>query len=59
MEANFRFKALNANVFTQMFVKDGKTFMHVYDEDGNLLDVLEEVASYIPPNEDASKIDNQ
>lgn len=59
METNIRFKALNDNVFTQMFVKDGKTFMHVYDEDGNLLDVLEEVASYIPPNEDASKIDKQ
>lgn len=59
MDANIRFKALNANVFTQMFVKDGKTFMNVYDEDGNLLDVLEEVASYIPPNKDASKISKQ
>ncbi len=59
MEVHTRFRALNDNVFTQMFVKNGKTFMHVYDEDGNLLDVLEEVASYIPPNEDASKIGNQ
>lgn len=59
MEVHTRFKALNQNVYTQMFVKDGKTFMHVYDEDGNLLDVLEEVASYIPPNEDPSKIGKQ
>ena len=59
MEVHTRFKALNQNVYTQMFVKDGKTFMHVYDEDGNLLDVLEEVASYIPPNKDASKIGEQ
>lgn len=59
MEVHTRFKALNQNVYTQMFVKDGKTFMHVYDEDGNLLDVLEEVASYIPSKEDSQKIGKQ
>lgn len=59
MEVHARFKALNQNVYTQMYVKDGKTFMNVYNEDGELLDVMEEVASYIPSNEDASKIGNQ
>lgn len=59
MEVHTRFRALNDNVFTQMFVKDGKTFMNVYDEEGNLVDVMEEVASYIPPNKDASKIGEQ
>jgi len=55
MEVGFRVKALNSNVYTEMYVKDGKTFMNVYGEDGELLDVMEEVASYIPPKEDTSK----
>jgi hypothetical protein len=59
MDENFRIKALNGNVFTQMYVKDGKTFMNVYSEDGELLDVMEEVASYIPSQEVSSKIGMQ
>lgn len=59
MEVHIRFKALNQNVFTQMYVKDGKTFMNVYDEEGNLIDVMEEVASYIPSKEDSQKIGKQ
>lgn len=55
MEAHTRFKALNSNVFTEMYVKDGKTFMNVYDEDGNILDVLEEITSEIPAKEDNSQ----
>ena len=51
MEAHTRFKALNSNVFTEMYVKDGKTFMKVYDEYGNILDVLEEFASSVPSTE--------
>lgn len=49
MEVRVRIKALNGNTFTETYVKDGKTFMNVYDEDGQLLDVMEEVAVYIPP----------
>ena len=52
MEAHTRFKALNSNVFTEMFVKDGKTFMNVYDEDGNLVDVMEEFASSVQSTDD-------
>lgn len=59
MEVHTRFKALNQNVFTEMYVKDGKTFMNVYDEEGNLIDVMEEVASYIPSKEDSPKIGKQ
>ncbi|OQS22719.1 hypothetical protein [Chromobacterium violaceum] len=59
MDGNFRIKALNGNVYTEMYVKDGKTFMNVYSEDGELLDVMEEVASYIPHKEDSSKIGKQ
>lgn len=55
MEAHTRFKALNSNVFTEMYVKDGKIFMNVYDEDGNILDVLEEITSEIPAKEDNSQ----
>lgn len=51
MEAHYRFKALNGPTYTEMYVKDGKTFMNVYDEDGNLLDVMEEVASSTTPKE--------
>lgn len=48
MEVKYKFKALGWNVYTEMFQKDGKTCMNVYDEDGELLDVMEEVASFYP-----------
>ena len=35
--------------------KDGKTFINVYGPDGQLIDVMEEVASYIPPRKDEDK----
>lgn len=38
-----RFKAVNSDVYTVMYSKDGKVYMNVYDEEGNLLDVMEEV----------------
>ena len=44
-----RFKALNDDTFTEMRVENGKALMYVYDHSGQLLDVLEEVASYIHP----------
>jgi hypothetical protein len=59
MDGDFRIKALNGNVYTEMYVKDGKTFMNVYGEDGELLDVMEEVASYIPSQEASSKLGKQ
>ena len=46
MNTGIRIKSLNGNTFT------GKTFINVYDEDGNLIDVMEEVASSIPPKTD-------
>lgn len=51
MEIHYQFKALNGSTYTEMFVKNGKTFMNVYDEDGNILDVLEEFASSVPSTE--------
>lgn len=51
MNSGIRIKSLNGNTFTETFIKDGRTIMHVYDEEGELLDVLEEVASYIPQKE--------
>ena len=47
MNSGIRIKSLNGNTFTETVVKDGKTFINVYDEDGNLIDVMEEVASAI------------
>lgn len=44
-----RFKALNGDTFTEMRVENAKALMYVYDHSGQLLDVLEEVASYIHP----------
>lgn len=55
MEIQYKFKALNGSTYTEMFVKNGKTFMNVYDEDGNILDVLEEITSEIPAKEDNSQ----
>ncbi len=52
MNSGIRIKALNGNTFTETVIKDGKTFINVYDSDGELLDVLEEIASYIPPKDD-------
>lgn len=44
-----RFKALNGDTLTEMRVENDKALMYVFDRAGNLLDVLEEVASYIHP----------
>ena len=52
MNSEIIIKSLNGNTFTKTVVKDGKTFINVYDEDGNLIDVMEEVASYIPSRDD-------
>lgn len=52
MNSGIRIKSLNGNTFTETVVQDGKTFINVYDEDGNLIDVMEEVASYIPSRDD-------
>lgn len=51
MEVGIIVKALNSNVYTEMYVKNGKIFMNVYDEEGNLVDVMEEVASSVPSAE--------
>lgn len=48
MTTGIRIKSLNGNTFTETVIKDGKTFINVYDEEGHLIDVMEEVASYIP-----------
>lgn len=47
-----RVKALNDEVWTEMVRKDGKVFMNVYDGAGNLLDVMEEVASSLTPEQE-------
>ena len=52
MNSGIRIKSLNGNTFTETVIKDGKTFINVYDEDGNLIDVMEEVASYFPSKDD-------
>lgn len=52
MTTGIRIKSLNGNTFTETVVKDGKTFINVYDEEGQLIDVMEEVASYIPSRDD-------
>ncbi|MFC0168767.1 hypothetical protein ACFFKC_11825 [Pseudoduganella danionis] len=58
MNSGIRIKALNGNTFTETVIKDGITFINVYDADGELLDVMEEIASYIPSrdSEDKNKI---
>ena len=55
MNTGIRIKSLNGDTYTETVIKDGKTFINVYDEDGNLIDVMEEVASYIPPREGEDK----
>ncbi|ADV01316.1 hypothetical protein [Alicycliphilus denitrificans] len=58
MNTGIRIKSLNGDTYTETVIKDGKTFINVYGPDGQLVDVMEEVASYIPPrkDEDMSKI---
>lgn len=55
MNSGIRIKSLNGNTFTETVIKDGKTFINVYDEDGNLIDVMEEVFSS-KDDEDKNKI---
>lgn len=55
MNSGIRIKSLNGNTFTETVIQDGKTFINVYDEDGQLVDVMEEVASYIPSRDDKPK----
>ena len=56
MSSGIRIKSLNGNTFTETVIKDGKTFINVYDRDGNLIDVMEEVASYIPQTEKVGSV---
>jgi hypothetical protein len=55
MNVGIRIKSLNGNTFTETVIKDGNTFINVYGPDGQLVDVMEEVASYITPKEDEDK----
>ena len=55
MNTGIRIKSLNGDTFTLTVIKDGKTFINVYDEDGNLVDVMEEVFSYIPSRDNKNK----
>ena len=55
MNTGIRIKSLNGDTFTLTVIKDGKTFINVYGPDGQLVDVMEEIASYIPPSEDEDK----
>ena len=55
MNTGIRIKSLNGDTYTETVIKDGKTFINVYDEVGNLIDVMEEIASYIPPREGEDK----
>ena len=43
MEHRIRIKSLTGNTFTETKEIDGETVMYVYNEDGELLDVLKEV----------------
>lgn len=52
MNTGIRIKSLNGDTFTETVFKDGKTFINVYSQDGQLVDVLEEIASYIPLKDD-------
>lgn len=53
MSGQIRFKSLNEDTYTEMRLENGEAVMYVYDRTGNLLDVLEEIASYIPPKPEA------
>ena len=55
MNTGIRIKSLNGDTYTETVINDGKTFINVYGPDGQLVDVMEEVASYIPPREDEDK----
>ena len=55
MNTGIRIKSLNGDTYTETVIKDGKTFINVYGLDGQLIDVMEEVASYIPPRKDEDK----
>ena len=55
MNTGIRIKSLNGDTYTETVIKDGKTFINVYGPDGQLIDVLEEIASYIPPREGEDK----
>lgn len=55
MNTGIRIKSLNGDTYTETVIKDGKTFINVYGPDGQLVDVMEEVASYIPPRKDEDK----
>ena len=52
MNTGIRIKSLNGDTYTETLIKDGKTFINVYGPDGQLIDVMEEVASYIPSRDD-------
>lgn len=52
MVVRIRMKALNGNTFTESVIKDGKLFLYVYDEDDNLLDVMEEMGPDNPGDEE-------
>lgn len=55
MNTGIRIKSINGDTYTETVIKDGKTFINVYDEVGNLIDVMEEIAYYIPPREGEDK----
>ena len=55
MNTGIRIKSLNGDTYTETVIKDGKTFINVYGPDGQLIDVLEEIASYIPQREGEDK----
>ena len=55
MNTGIRIKSLNGDTYTETVIKDGKTFINVYGEDGNLIDVMEEVFSS-KDDEDKNKI---
>ena len=55
MNTGIRIKSLNGDTYTETVITDGKTFINVYGPDGQLIDVLEEIASYIPPREGEDK----
>ena len=44
MENKILFKSLTGDVYTEMFLVDGKAIMNVYNSDGVLIDVFKEIA---------------
>lgn len=55
VNAAMRFKSLNGDTFTEMRLENGRAVMYVYDRQGQLLDVMEEIASYIPQKDGGQK----